>query len=1401
MDPVPRTCTKILPDDQTARGQDRDSRPLRDFRSEPAYVLLGDPGAGKSTAFQAERDELGERAVLESARNFLTFDVNLRPEWRGKTIFIDGLDEIRAGQSDARSPLDDIRGRLDSLGRPPMRISCREADWLGANDQKHLAAVSPNSQVTVLRLDPLTEADIDHILNADSNVDDAHDFKKQARNHNLEGLLTNPQTLGLLTAVVAEKGVWPESRLETFEKACRQSARDSNPEHRILERRSPPTLDKILDSAGRLCAVQLISGTAGYSRDLDGADDNYLCPGVWDGESSVAWSQALSTKLFTSATDRGGRFTPIHRHIAEFLAARHLAQSIRDGLPASRVVSLIIGKDGAVVSEFRGLSAWLAAHCQEVRSNLIDRDPIGVGLYGDIRKFTVEEKRQLLKSLNRGVDYVSYDAEAFAALASPEMEATLRDQLTDPCRDRDHQIVIDFLLSILQYGNSLPALWPTLLDIVRDDSWWPRVIHSALRAFIHNSEGSKHTQDRDGQLLKLLEDIDNGFVSDPLGELLGMLLAVLYPKHVTPSEIWNYLTETVPGSSLGANWLFWKIQLLEKSTDHGVVELLDQLYARLPDIREILSNRGFTDLPASLLSRVVYTQGTAFDNERLYNWLSIKEGYLMSGGDDESSIEVRTWLEANPELQKDLFLEGLFRHLRRDETAPLIHIISQHLYNSSLPPNFGLWALDKAIELSDTYPVVSEHLLRHAVYLYHNKTYAEGLSHSVLLERVYGYESLESLLLTILDPSVETPSLVDRERTELDHQIAEYESEETRKWEQWISHVRSNTVALRENRADPRLLHSLAEGYFGSYRISQADTPAQSHISAEMQRVQRIRELLDGDETLTQTAVTSLRDTVWREDIPDVESILETYSKSQMPWLVYPYLAGICELYRIDSSQVLGLDNRQKRIALTMHRCYHVVDIQLQDVGWHSDLIKSCPNMMADVLIRCGKSDLRHKDHIYGLDRLVYGRDYAEVARNASLPLLRAFPVRCSLNKIKDLDYLLWSALLYADNQSLQKLIKKKLSSNSMNVAQRAHWIAAGLVLSPETYCHQLGVWAGGNDRRIRHLAKFFTPRYKIPALTDRLTPLPLKLLITLIGTSFGPYTKGGGIVGLEWESSDLVVHLIQRLASFPGPDVSQALGELSSDAALRHWQDTIDRAWDSQRVISRDAAYHHLNAEKILQTLSNRVPANPADLAALVADRLEEMAVRIPASNTNDWRQYWNEDPNGQLEEPKNENSCRDALLSDLGERLPEGVDAQPEGRYAHEGRADIRVAYQDFNLPVEVKKNSHPDLWSAPRHQLAARYASDPATGGYGIYLVFWFGRELTQPSPDGPRPTTPEELREQLQDTLTPEEARRITVCVIDVVKPDRSKRRSGRQRLPVGQEGAEGSEAAGGVAVGG
>ena len=110
-----RTCTEV-PAGGLVEGV---SGPLAKYREVPAYVLLGDPGSGKTTELEQEAEAVGEGALLVSARDFLTFLPENRPEWRSRTLFIDGLDEVRVGQSDARTRFDAIRGRLDALGDLP----------------------------------------------------------------------------------------------------------------------------------------------------------------------------------------------------------------------------------------------------------------------------------------------------------------------------------------------------------------------------------------------------------------------------------------------------------------------------------------------------------------------------------------------------------------------------------------------------------------------------------------------------------------------------------------------------------------------------------------------------------------------------------------------------------------------------------------------------------------------------------------------------------------------------------------------------------------------------------------------------------------------------------------------------------------------------------------------------------------------------------------------------------------------------------------------------------------------------------------------------------------------------------------------------------------------------------
>ena len=95
-------------------------------------------------------------------------------------------------------------------------------------------------------------------------------------------------------------------------------------------------------------------------------------------------------------------------------------------------------------------------------------------------------------------------------------------------------------------------------------------------------------------------------------------------------------------------------------------------------------------------------------------------------------------------------------------------------------------------------------------------------------------------------------------------------------------------------------------------------------------------------------------------------------------------------------------------------------------------------------------------------------------------------------------------------------------------------------------------------------------------------------------------------------QASRLVNGLIQRLAASPTKDASDALDRLLAAPALSRWRDVLSQAQDAQRVTWRDASYRHHTIEQVCQTLNGGTPANAADLAALVTDRLDEIADRI---------------------------------------------------------------------------------------------------------------------------------------------------------------------------------------------
>ena len=1348
---VQRTCTEVL---TSAEAQRREpiTGPLELFSSAPAYVLLGDPGSGKSTTFGTEADSLGTDGVLISARDFLASDVRSHPEWRGKTLFIDGLDEMRVGSGDRREALDSIRRSLDALGRPAFRISCREADWLGDNDRDKLAMVSPDASVKVLRLNPLTDGDVAQILEANSDVDDVHRFVSEARETGVDALLRNPLTLNMLAAAVGGNGVWPQSRQETFEMACSQIARERNREHSLGA--PPPPAEQLLDAAGRLCAYQLLSGAAGWSSVYDDTDTDFISLNVLEQSSLAVARQAVSSRLFTGFGVADGRVAPVHRQVAEFLSARYLARLIEDGLPAGRVVQLITAGDGMVVTVFRGMSAWLAAFCPKARRDLISRDPVGVGLYGDLGGFSVDDRRRLLASLNREVADYGINVAAFAPLAAPDMESTIRDLLRDPCRDRDHQAATDLILRALRYAAPLEGLAPVLLEVIHDDTRWPRVTKAALDAFIRTTAES---EDGATDLRRLLSDIRSGTITDPDNELLGSLLAALYPREIPPSEIWQYLTTRSNSDLIGFYFVFWEHRLLEQSSDRDIAELLDGLTELVPDLRATFRVYYLDRLPTRLLARALEGLGDEQEPARLYDWLSA--GTHPFGDPprlpDESSFRIRAWLEQRPDVQKALLLEGLSRC--PDDGEFEVHAIEvwDLLHGSDLPDDFGLWCLETAIAWADVHRRAADHLLRRAVRLCDQEAGGLGLTRLVLQERTRGHKALERHLAELLRPQPVPPV---RER-----RVDPGQAEADRKRRQWVERVRPHANALRENRADPRLLFDLARIHFGGFLLPGPDLALQNGLAGVLE-----------DDDLVEAAMAGLRGAVHRNDVPGVAEIVRLYTESQVHHLSLPFLAGMDEMDRADPEEVERLSELQMRQALALNYCTPTGLSPGTGPPWYLRWLDSRPELVGDVLVQCAIPAIRAgKEHVPELYQLVHRKNYGPVAAHASLRLLSSFSLRCSLRQLETLDELLWAALQHADRTALEALLEEKLSRKSLNMAQRIHWMAAGVVMAPETYLEPLENLVRGRDDQIRKVAAFFAPGGRLPFLVESLDARTLQTLISMMGRAFEPMEYGGRVTA-EMGAAEQVDRLIRLLASLTGADAALSLDALVDDEALSKWRFLLERVRDQQRVIHRDASYQHPNIEQVSKTLSNEAPANAGDLAALVVHLLEKLAKSISTSDTDDWRQYWNTSgAYGRPETPRIEADCRDTLLSRLRSELPLGVIAKSEIEYAHDKRADIGVFYGGFNVPVEIKRDRDPRLWSSLRDQLIAQYTNDPATGGHGVYLVFWFGDGGIPAPPHGRRPTGPGELRQRLEEQLTEPERRRVAVRVIDVSPGDKGR----------------------------
>ena len=500
------------------------------------------------------------------------------------------------------------------------------------------------------------------------------------------------------------QGAWPESRKETFEQACRMLVDEPNGEHRARDS-SATDADALIDAAGRLCAAQVLSGTAGYTLpDRAAPDDDH--PSFTDvcGAAKDPARRVLGTRLFVGVEP--GKLEPAHRQVAEFLAAQYVSGLLDNGLPLGRILALITGFDGGMMPSFFNFTSWLAVHNKQSRARLGQLNPSGLIYAGDRQTYSADEKRDLVRDLRGESSWNPWCLRSISkvpgigVIVSPELERTFREVLTDGERGHEHQPYVMLLMQMLSDGDPLPALSDSVEQTVRDPTWWQGVRCAALDVLTsYHARG----QLEPSVLEAMLADIVDGSLDDPADELLGILLKALYLSVLSIGDVQRYLREPKLKHMSGEYSRFWTEHVPRESTPEQLADLLDGITERFAEYRPFMvGDVGLYtllgQLPLDLLRRILRDRGDTVEVDRLYEWL----GVVLDPGlrlPEHQAASIRFDLQWDADKLKALIAHGVKTRLRLGDDCR--DLIDRRLFGAR-SFGHGRWCLEMALAAEES---------------------------------------------------------------------------------------------------------------------------------------------------------------------------------------------------------------------------------------------------------------------------------------------------------------------------------------------------------------------------------------------------------------------------------------------------------------------------------------------------------------------------------------------------------------------------------------------------------------------------------------------------------------------------------------------------------------------------
>lgn len=1320
VDPLERTCTEVraplASDEPYPKAEKAEVMKVCDLMRIPAFVLLGEPGMGKSAAMEALAASANGEFIR--ANDFI---VN-PPPGQNQPVFIDALDEARA--TGDTTVWRELRRALARSKPPQFGVSCRSADWM-PTDREELAFVAKPNSVRVFALDPLTPEQQQAVLQHEGVVEvDA--FEQEAKALGFADMLGNPQSIKLLAhAVQGNNGKWPKTRREAYELACREQLKEPNPSYQQGRSSAPHVSDEhLMDAAGWLCALMLLGNRSEVTPNAATAVGNHTVQliNVMDALPNNAWSttavhEVLKRRLFVKPSG----YTAIHRTVAEYLAARHIAQRIaRGGLLPGRVCALMLASQQQVVGNLRGLAGWLAALSPPMRAAIFKADPYAVLDYGDLHLLLPSDKQELIAQLaeppllSHGAGWWQR-AQLCLPLVQDDMHSFVAEWLEafgEQVRPTEAKAELTHgLLNALERAPANPDWAPTLQKLVRAEGMAIGLRVEAVRA-LHTHIG------RASALTQLLSDIRDGGLQDASGRLTGALLLLLYPHTIGPSEALKFLRFETAGKSIGELQLFWHSDIVRLTPSERLLTLMDAIESAVANGLFTNQSPGLTghrhEGLATLAVRAIQQLGSLIPTSKLADWISLCAQHRRSPFEHlnrDNSESLHQWMRTNPSL-----LQQVLAHwVTTGNSSWMARCAIPH---SCLPPDMGRFWLGQALAFLT---LGEEGKAKDCIGSAFDWTSIDtgGASISEVLDVAAQSPVLESALAS------KRVSLLDEDNWQRDRWLNDKEYLQAKEVERALSD--KDRQYLLDHLPDVRngtLVRYLSSAAWVDLADSgYASGPASQPIAAWRAALSNLNvATLEGYQALLSQLT-----------LEQANNAVASRRSNQQLLIELPCLLAAQHLHTQDPERFFNLGEERLKAAATLHLLN-----QCSNNLWFLDLAERQPDWVETVWWPLCKRAMQSKKgtvipHLWLLKR----EPRTRLLTAKLLPdILAQWPTKFDEKSFGVFAEVLQAAMNECPAAQLSELLAQRLKKKSIGSLQRAYLVMAGLWIDPIAFEPLLRSLLVKKQATQSELLGFIG---NLRRHGRRSEPLPgwSANVIAFLVKLFGPlcpaaYPVGTFSRGLFDDGRDFLYQLLDLLRTDATEAAQRELHKLSQDPALPEWLPTIEACATHQARTMAEQAFSLPTPRQVALTLQNSTPANPTDLMAVALYALDALQQEVRNSPTNIINRFWAVNSSGNRPQPpqRPENECRNVIADWLSNHLrPLGISVGPEHQHGAQNQSDIALEVHTLGsrsmlLPIEVKGDWHRDLWTAARDQLARKYASEARCGGHGIYLVLWLG-----------------------------------------------------------------------------